>query len=151
MTLAAGTSTGNFRRSRGGIERPFVSLPLLFGLVILLIKHFYFPFPPVFRIFLQFLLSLTLVTHTDNHWTPGHSVKIKFTDFAASDFFANTGPPKELSVTQWYIVSCTRSGSQVLDDGNLVHPSERSSVEAGKYYSLERFRPFCGCGDCPLS
>lgn len=63
MTLAAGTSTGNFRRSRGGIERPFVSLPLLFGLVILLIKHFYFPFPPVFRIFLQFLLSLTLVTH----------------------------------------------------------------------------------------
>ncbi|KAL0252496.1 hypothetical protein I308_101888 [Cryptococcus tetragattii IND107] len=44
-----------------------------------------------------------VASHTGNHWTPGHSVKIKFTDFAASDFFANTGPPKELSVTQWYI------------------------------------------------
>ncbi|WVO20036.1 uncharacterized protein IAS62_001326 [Cryptococcus decagattii] len=63
-------------------------------------------------------------SHTDNHWTPGHSVKIKFTDFAASDFFANTGPPKELSVTQWYITQRVHAFTHAKPELSISSPHQ---------------------------
>lgn len=123
-------STGNFRRLGVGNERPLVLLGVTFIWTCNpRCKHFHFPFlPSAFRISLQ-PCSAPPSQHQDSHWTPGHSAKIKFTDFAASDFFANTGPPKELSVTQRYIVSCIHSRSQALGCENLVRPNNRVRLD----------------------
>lgn len=113
-----------------GNERPLVLLGVTFIWTCNpRCKHFHFPFlPSAFRISLQ-PCSAPPSQHQDSHWTPGHSAKIKFTDFAASDFFANTGPPKELSVTQRYIVSCVHSRSQALGCENLVRPNNRFHLD----------------------